>query len=163
MDIPEPAIRPIEILGFSGEYRFLSNFHPVAINYGGHIYGSTESAYQAAKCKNPEEAKTFVGISPGVAKRKGRAIELREDWNAIKDSVMMELTLLKYQNKELAEQLLQTGNAYIEETNVWHDMYWGVDAKTGKGKNKLGIILMTVRGILGGHGITEKTLDSITK
>ena len=35
------------------------------------------------------------------------------------------------------------GEEYLEEGNTWHDTYWGVC--NGKGKNKLGKILMQVR------------------
>ena len=34
---------------FRGEYRWLSNFHLVDVEWQGHIFPSTEHAYQAAK------------------------------------------------------------------------------------------------------------------
>jgi len=161
MDIPNNIEKQSQILGFSGEFRFLSNFHPVAIEYAGHKFGSTEAAYQAAKAKNPEDIAKFVGINAGASKRLGRTIELREDWDQIKDAVMFQFTCQKFLvDKELRAQLLATGDSYIEETNFWHDIYWGVDGKTGKGKNQLGKTLMYVRGLLGGTGIVEKVPES---
>lgn len=150
----------VQILGFTGIFRFLSNFHPAAVNYGGFKFGSTEAAYQAAKAENPEDISKFVGINPGAAKRLGRSIKIRDDWNQIKNIVMLQLTCEKYLNKELRNQLLATGNAYIEETNMWNDIYWGVCGKTGKGKNQLGKTLMYVRGQLGGTGQVEKQTSS---
>ena len=44
--------------------------------------------------------------------------------------------------------LLDTGEEILEEGNTWHDTYWGVDLKTGEGKNMLGSILMRVRNEL---------------
>ena len=49
------------------------------------------------------------------------------------------------QNQELKQQLIGTGDAYLEEGNTWHDTCWGVDLKTGEGQNHLGKILMKVR------------------
>ena len=46
-------------------------------------------------------------------------------------------------HKDLKEKLLATGDAYLEETNHWHDTFWGVCK--GKGQNHLGKILMEVR------------------
>lgn len=48
-------------------------------------------------------------------------------------------------NPDLRKKLLETGNEELIEGNWWHDTYWGVDIKTGKGQNKLGKILMKVR------------------
>jgi predicted NAD-dependent protein-ADP-ribosyltransferase YbiA (DUF1768 family) len=39
---------------------------------------------------------------------------------------------------------------YLEETNHWGDVFWGVDKDKG-GKNNLGIILMHIRNIFKYH------------
>ena len=44
---------------------------------------------------------------------------------------------------DLADKLLATGDAYLEEGNTWHDEIWGV--YQGEGTNWLGLILMQVR------------------
>ena len=44
---------------------------------------------------------------------------------------------------ELKIKLIQTGDAYLEETNSWNDTYWGVC--DGKGENILGHMLMKLR------------------
>ena len=62
----------------------------------------------------------------------------------VKDQIMYEIVLNKFsQNEELREKLIATGDEYLAEGNTWHDTYWGVC--NGKGKNKLGKILMQVR------------------
>jgi predicted NAD-dependent protein-ADP-ribosyltransferase YbiA (DUF1768 family) len=56
---------------------------------------------------------------------------------------MYDLNCQKYGVPEFGDRLLETGNLYIEETNTWNDTYWGVCG--GKGRNKLGKILMVIR------------------
>lgn len=49
---------------------------------------------------------------------------------------MYDVVLSKFtHNPELKALLIKTGDAYLEETNTWHDTYWGVC--NGKGLNNL--------------------------
>lgn len=79
-----------------------------------------------------------------------RSLPLRADWEDVKDDVMRKAVLQKFQtHKEIREILLSTGDEMIvEKTPV--DRYWGC-GPDGKGKNKLGLILMEVREILRGE------------
>jgi predicted NAD-dependent protein-ADP-ribosyltransferase YbiA (DUF1768 family) len=43
------------------------------------------------------------------------------------------------------EKLLSTGDIVLEEGNTWGDEYWGINLKTGKGKNNLGKLIMQIR------------------
>lgn len=129
---------------FRGEYYFLSNFYPCKVEWQGIVYENNESAFQSAKCINLEQRKNFIGLDPSTAKRKGRRVKLRNDWEEIKDQVMYEIVLNKFlQNEDLKDKLLRTGEEELIEGNIWHDYYWGVC--NGRGKNKLGKILMQVR------------------
>jgi len=47
------------ILGFSGDYRWLSNFYPVDIEFESEHYPSVEHAYQAAKTLDLKQRKQF--------------------------------------------------------------------------------------------------------
>ena len=87
----------------------------------------------------------FENLSGAEAKCLGRKIELRKDWNSIKDNVMEYLIRLKFKDVELRKKLLATGDTLLVEGNYWNDKYWGVDLKSGKGENRLGKILMKVR------------------
>lgn len=89
----------------------------------------------------------FADLNASEAKKLGRKVPLRKDWEIIKLGVMMKIVQAKFeQHPELAEKLLQTDTAYLEEGNTWGDRVWGtVD---GKGANNLGRILMQVREIL---------------
>lgn len=139
------------IEGFKGEFRFLSNFWPVDVMFDGYKYPSVEHAYQSAKTFNIQQRKVIRGvISPVNAKRLGAAVDKRLDWDDIKLDVMYDLVKQKFTNDlVLRDALLATGDAYIEETNYWHDHFWGVC--DGIGHNHLGKILMKVRTELSRH------------
>ncbi len=49
--------------------------------------------------------------------------------------------------KELAQKLINTGDAELIEKNYWHDYFWG--ECNGKGENWLGKILMQIRKNIG--------------
>ena len=139
----------MKIARFRGEYAFLSNFWEAPVTYHGLTYGSNEAAFQAQKCVTEEEKTEFTRLRPGDSKKLGRRVRLRPDWEEVKVSVMEEIVRAKFtQNEGLKRQLLATGDALLEEGNTWHDTCWGVDAKTGKGQNHLGRILMKVRSEL---------------
>ncbi len=138
----------MDILGFNKTYRFLSNFYPAVVEYDGLEYSSTEHAYQAAKTTVPAERRRIRESSkPGDAKKLGKSVTLRPDWEQIKIGVMEDLVRQKFtKHRELKEKLLATGDAYIEETNSWGDCFWGICK--GKGENHLGKILMKIRAEL---------------
>ena len=134
---------------FRGEYAFLSNFYelPTPLYYEGVTYLSTEAAFQAAKCSRWEDRKQFSKMAPNDAKRLGRKIQLRPDWEQVKIRVMRDLLYAKFQNNdELCDKLLSTGDAELVEGNTWHDTFWGVC--NGVGENNLGKLLMEVRATI---------------
>lgn len=132
------------INAFRNEYFFLSNFYEAPVEYNGIKYNNSEAAFQAQKCRIEEERKRFVGLNPSEAKKLGREVSLRSDWEDVKIAVMKDIVRAKFdQNPDLAGQLIATGDEYLEEGNSWGDRIWGtVD---GKGANNLGIILMEER------------------
>lgn len=126
------------INSFSGEYRFLSNFYITADGK------SVEHYYQAAKaCNITDYLRIINAETPGQAKRLGRGIEIRQDWDDIKLVVMEQLLIKKFSDYELARKLLETGDAILIEGNEWGDVYWGVC--NGIGWNHLGRTLMKIR------------------
>lgn len=136
---------PKTISSFTGEYRFLSNFYPAFLEIGGWVWRTSEHAYQAAKSLDPQDWKDIQEcVSPGAAKRMGRVITIRPDWEEIKLSIMEEIVTEKFhQNPDLLKKLLDTGNAELIENNHWGDTFWGVCR--GVGENHLGKILMRIR------------------
>ena len=130
------------ISAFRGAYDFLSNFYPAPITYNGLVFKNNEAAFQSAKC--PERRAEFCCLNPSEAKRLGRRVKLRNDWDQIKDMVMYEICKAKFrQNPDLAERLISTSDFELIEGNNWGDHIWGVC--DGYGENRLGKILMRIR------------------
>lgn len=135
-----------EIRSFRDQYEFLSNFYPAPIEYEGLRYLNSEAAFQAQKCLTEEEKRAFTACPPGKAKRRGRQVRLREDWEEVKVDLMEKIVRAKFaQHPELAALLLDTGERELIEGNTWQDTFWGIDLKTEEGENHLGKILMKVR------------------
>jgi ribA/ribD-fused uncharacterized protein len=134
------------ILVFSGRHRWLSNFYEHPVTFEGVVYPSVEHAYQAAKTANPQDRAPFTSGTPGQAKRRGRALKLRSDWEGVKVDVMLALLRVKFKHAGLAHLLRGTGDAHLEEGNTWGDTFWGVC--NGQGQNTLGRLLMQVRAEL---------------
>ena len=140
------------VLGFEGRYRFLSNFYEKEFTMRGKTYASGEHAYQAFKCENEEDHELIRNLtSPRMAKRYGRQIKIRDDWEDIKYNIMEEVVRAKFKDPYLKALLIDTDPKYLEETNWWHDNTWG-NCTCGKrhtckdkGKNCLGEILMKIR------------------
>ncbi len=126
---------------FRDEYRWLSNFYPCVIEIEGLKFGSVESGFQSMKTSIGRER--FCILSPSQAKKLGRAIVLREDWEEIKVDIMRELLLVKFGGGMLKVKLLNTGSEELVEGNWWGDKFWGVC--DGVGENMLGKLLMEVR------------------
>jgi ribA/ribD-fused uncharacterized protein len=132
------------ISSFKGEYRWLSNFHMVEVDWQGHTYRSTEHAYQAAKTDSLLEREEVRGATTcGKAKRLGQEVTMRKFWDDERVSVMRELTRRKFQDPGLREKLILTAKQHLVEGNLWGDVFWGVCE--GEGENHLGRILMDVR------------------
>lgn len=133
-----------KITSFRGEYAFLSNFYPSPVKLLGVTYPTVENAFQAAKCIDNTEKKQFLTCSPAQAKKLGKKVKLRNDWNTIRIHIMSELVFEKFSNNSnLKQKLIATGDAELIEENTWGDRYWGVC--NGKGENNLGKILMNTR------------------
>jgi ribA/ribD-fused uncharacterized protein len=144
-----PTVNDNCILGFFGEYRFLSNFHVCHINFDGKEFSSSEAAYMYCKTNIPAEKELFVGVlSPKKVKILGQTVTLRDDWETDKVFYMTKILYAKFSQHESLKALLKaTGTRHLEETNDWGDLFWGVDTE-GRGKNMLGKCLMFVRDVL---------------
>lgn len=136
-----------EVIGvFAEEFYFLSNFYNSKILFKtGQSFLNGESAFQAMK--DPKRAHEFFNLQPNEAKRLGRKVKLREDWEEYKNEAMRKVVSRKFKgNSKLKKRLLETGDSYLVEGNVWNDKCWGVC--NGEGENRLGKILMDVRNKL---------------
>lgn len=132
------------IAEFKGRYKFLSNFWPCEV-WLETKYPSVEHAYQASKTFNISQRKEIKDAdTPGKAKRLGKKVDLRSDWEFVKLEVMYDLVMQKFfNNEELMWKLLDTDDEELVEGNTWGDTFWGVC--NGAGENRLGKILMRAR------------------
>ncbi len=136
------------IANFRGEYFFLSNFYPFVMEYNGLFFNTVEAAFQSQKTTDPNKMVKFASIiDPNEAKRLGRKVELRPDWEGVKLQIMHKILKIKFSDPILKEKLNDTGIEELIEGNTWGDRYWGAVLKDGKweGQNWLGRLLMQIR------------------
>jgi predicted NAD-dependent protein-ADP-ribosyltransferase YbiA (DUF1768 family) len=165
---------PKNIDSFSGEYTFLSNFYHSLMKIHNILWKTNEHFFQAMKGHNSpviqvgfrpdavarelnisiEEANTLTYhnyisrlATPGKAKRAGRIVTRKANWEGDKQKVMMVGVNEKFiQNPHLGKMLTDLGReAIFTEGNTWHDNYWGncTCERCGhiEGENHLGIII----------------------
>lgn len=152
--LEERVCKPI--LGFFGEYRFLSNYHLCKCTLDNIDFISSEHAYMYHKSYDHSYRQSIIeAATPKEAKRIGSNVVLRPDWDSFRLTAMLNALQAKFKNEAEAEMLFATGDAYLEETNSWNDTFWGVC--NGVGHNKLGIMLMNIRDNIAGsrRGISE--------
>ena len=113
---------------FKDDYRWLSNFWlAIIIDRQGVVQPASEYVYQTEKTlKESERIWISEARSCGEAKRRGQQVTLRPDWNEIKVSRMMYVSLLKYeQHEDLRRKLVATDGHTLIEGNCWNDWFWG--------------------------------------
>ncbi len=131
-------------------YGCFSNFSRHGIEMDGSWWPTVEHYFQAQKfAGTPHAEQVQRALTPKQAAEIGRnrKLPLRSDWEQIKDEVMFKAVLRKFEmHHELRTLLLSTEEEEIVESAPG-DYYWGCGAD-GSGQNKLGKLLMQVRGLL---------------
>ncbi len=136
---------------FRGQFAFLSNFYGCSVShvemtapYEKMVFPSSEHYFMAMKNTDIEYRRKVLNAStPGSAKRMGRGVQLRPDWDTIKVEVMRNALWLKFKDPVLKQKLVDTAPHTLIEGNDWGDKYWGVC--NGEGLNMLGQLLMELR------------------
>lgn len=142
MELFNPKSIPVK--SFVAQYAFLSNFFVSPVYYKGIVYETAEHAYQSAKTDDPVwKERVRTATTPGKAKRTGKFLIVKPDWESIKVDVMEEILRSKFRNPTLAKLLLVTGTKELIKGNTWNDTFWGVC--NGVGENHLGKLLMKIR------------------
>ena len=166
------AIMSEPILEFQGKNRFLSNFWLVDIYYKGRTYSSSEHAFMTQKTFDDierdrinffrwETVDEFTGLTrhhnrvttPAEAKKMAgpkspNPITLRADWDVAELPTMEEILIEKWKIPKMRKLLLETGDSFLQEGNLWHDRKYGVclcNQHNGEGNNFLGKMHMKIR------------------
>lgn len=143
--------RIIKFYARTDEWGEFSNFAHFEVKIGGKTWPTTEHYFQAQKFpSDPQyQEKIRQANTPMIAAQMGRdhKYPLRKDWESVKDHVMYQALQAKFtQHESLKALLLSTGDAKLIEHTI-NDSYWA-DGGDGKGKNKLGLLLMKLRNEL---------------
>ena len=134
---------PIYFFSKSDRYFWLSNFSSYGFEEDGVFWPTVEHYFQTQKFHDRDfQEKIRNAKSPKQAKALGqtRKIRIRNDWEAVKEDVMLNALRKKFQSPKLRQMLLSTGKRELIE-NSTYDKYWGC-GRGGRGKNRLGKLLM---------------------
>lgn len=135
------------ICEFKNEYAFLDNCYPVSITYKGLTYTCVQSAFEASK-ETSKVARILYTTMDGYTAMYYPTNRIYSNWEHKQDDIMYELLIIKFNNEELKQKLINTKDSCIEYINSWHENYWGIcdcENCSIKNYNKLGIMLMKIR------------------
>ncbi len=116
--------------------------YPVNIKVLNYNFKCVEAAYQAFKTTNRYDFESFLFLDGYQAKRHGKQIRIRDDWDEIKVKVMYKLLTIKFKDGILLSKLRAVDEPIIEH-NHWGDTFWGVC--DGVGQNVLGQLLTRIK------------------
>ncbi|MGZ3787945.1 MAG: NADAR family protein [Bacteriovorax sp.] len=144
VDYKEESLDFYSVKNLYGEF---SNFALFPIVVDDVAWPSSEHYYQAQKFLDHDlQEKVRAAETPYLAAQIGRDpnLPMREDWDNVKDAVMLVALHAKFsQYKVLQELLLSTNQAKLYE-HTKNDCYWA-DCEDRSGKNRLGEELMQIR------------------
>lgn len=131
-----------------GEFGCFSNFSRHNFEINGVLWPTSEHFFQAMKTNDVAKQEAIrAAKTPAEAARMGRdrSLGLRPDWDEIREDVMMTALRAKFTSNEAIKRILLNTNdrEIVEHTNK--DAYWG-DGGNGTGRNRLGALLMALRG-----------------
>lgn len=147
--------RIIDSFTAAAGYAYLSNFYLSTIYIDGNPFATIEHAYQSHKTVD-ESIRDLIrrSKSPAEAKKLGRSLILRDDWEQVKIPLMKSFLQKKFENPFLRPLLVGTENSELIYSNTWNDRFWGVCR--GTGLNWLGKLLMQLREEIKIEEVEEK-------
>jgi len=140
-------VKEIRFFSRTDRYSEFSNFAAFPFKIDGQVWPTVEHYFQAQKFSDADHIERIrIAGSPKQAKMLGRSrkFPIREDWEIYRDEVMLVAVRAKFTaHAGLRELLVSTGKKRLVEASPF-DSYWG-EGRSGKGRNRLGEILMQVR------------------
>jgi N-glycosidase YbiA len=127
-------------------YWGLSNFAPPGIEVEGVYWSTVEHYFQAQKFIEDEiQERIRRAATPKDARVLGqsRAFPIRENWDSLREEVMLRALRHKFNVNGARELLLSTGERMLVESSPY-DYFWAA-GQDGTGKNRLGHLLVQVR------------------
>jgi len=138
------------VVGFyEREFYVFSNFSSFQVQWEGHVWPTSEHAYQAARFfdSSPElvqKIKDARSAHEAFEIAQGNKQYQREGWVEMKTAVMLEICRHKLQqNPYVFHKLMLTNDEYLVEDSPV-DSFWGWGADR-QGRNELGKVWMKLR------------------
>jgi ribA/ribD-fused uncharacterized protein len=129
------------------EYNWLSNFYNAPMMIHGKEFQTVEHWFQSQKFLDFQVQENIrLASTPASARALGKKkhTSFRENWDSIRETIMLEGLRAKFQqHQDLKEKLLATKTLELQEQSPW-DSYWGT-GNSGNGKNRMGQLLMQLR------------------
>lgn len=132
-------------------YWGLSNFSPPGFEADGTFWPTVEHFFQAQKFSAPDiRERIRRALTPKEARSLGqsRSFPMRSDWDEVRESIMLRGLRLKFAVPAARALLLSTKDRPLVESSPF-DYFWAA-GQDGSGENRLGSLLVQVRGEL--HG-----------
>ena len=147
-----PSREPVLFWSRCADWNWLSNFAAADfLDTDARAWPTVEHWYQAGKPTDPAAAERIrLADTPHEARRLGRAMSCRPDWDRCKVSRMAEGLLLRFApGHPDTARLVGTGERPLHHATPWGrhgDPFWGI-GREGAGANRLGRMLETVRAV----------------
>lgn len=134
-----------------GPHGCFSNFYPADfIDNAGRKWKSSEHYYQAFKFAHLDNKEIFEKVRNAQTAKECYKLSwanqeyFRKDWSEVKDDIMRDALIYKYQqNRDLHDILVSTGDKILVEHSL-NDLHYGMGLENN-GKNMLGKLLMELR------------------
>ena len=139
----EQIVETNSITAFTGGYDFLSNSFPCSVEIDGLKFNSAEAAFWAQRVKDVNARRKCARLNPNKAREKAMNAVPIDDWDELKEDIMKKILKIKFSNPDLKKKLKDTKKLKLLNNTTYRDEYWGIHL--GKGKNKLGVLLMELR------------------
>ena len=162
---------------FDNFHDFWKGFQEPGFRYRGRHWRGPEQLFQASKAGDPnagpdacqgsapfeQVADEFAELSDNRAYMRGQRIQVRDDWDEVKDGAMKRALGCKFEHEDLCSLLVSTAPhplcavgeysprnlgvrvwTYVQGPCSPPDVYWGT-GNNGEGRNRLAQLLMELR------------------